>query len=103
MLQFKDFARSENLMVKDDDGKTTMIALVYTSDAIHVGMEYNHYLHEWHVLKYINDLSYERVKFNVMELVFNSDNMKELIKNLDKVLKEGFVCEYEVKRIDDKD
>ena len=38
-----------------------------------------------------------------MELVFNSDNMKELIKNLDKVLKEGFVCEYEVKRIDDED
>ena len=32
MLQFKDFARSENLMVKDDEGKTTMIALVYTSD-----------------------------------------------------------------------
>lgn len=103
MLQFKDFARSENLIIKDDDGKNTMITLVYTSDAIHVVIEYNHYLHDWHVLKYINDLSYERVKFNVTELVFKSDNMKELIKNLDKVFKEGFVCEYEVKRIDDKD
>lgn len=103
MLQFKDYARSENLMVKDDEGKTTMIALVYMSDVIHVDIEYNHYRHEWHVLKYINDLSYERVKFNVMELVFNSDNMKELIKNLDKVFKEGFVCEYEVIRIYDGD
>lgn len=103
MLQFKDYARSENFIVKDDDGNNTMIVVVFTSSAICVGMEYNKYMHEWRFPKDINDLSYERVKFNVTELVFNSDNMKELIKNLDKVFKEGFVCEYEVKRIDDED
>lgn len=103
MLQFKDYARSENFMVKDDDGKNTMVDIVFTSSAICVGIEYNKYMHEWRFPKDMNNVSYERIKFNLMELVFNSDNMKELIKNLDKVFKEGFVCEYEVKRIDDED
>lgn len=103
MLQFKDYARSENFIVRDDDGNSTMIALVVVSNAIHVGMEYNKYMHEWRFLKDNNDLSYERIKFNLMELVFNSDNVKELIKNLDKVFKEGFECEYEVKRTEDEE
>lgn len=103
MLQFKDYARSENFMVKEDDGKNTMVAIAFASSAICVGMEYNKYIHEWRFPKDVNDVSYERIKFNLMELVFNSDNIKELIKNLDKVFKEGFVCEYEVKRIDNED
>lgn len=103
MLQFKDYARSENLIVRDDDGNNTMIALIIVDNKINVRMEYNKYVHKWRFLKCNNDLSYERIKFNLMELVFNSDNIKELIKNLDKVFKEGFECEYEVKRTEDEE
>ena len=76
MLQFKDYARSENFMVKDDDGNNTMIAIVFTSSAICVGMEYNKYMHEWRFPKDMNNVSYERIKFNRFVTIDNQLFMK---------------------------